>query len=206
MALLKSRSLAKLKNFVNLLKKNEFSTTKFYLNTATASVLKTAAEPIPPPHFDGEKKIYSQKIQNLVNEISKLTLIEVSDLNELLKQTLNIKDVAMYSGGGNASGSSKSAGEDAAAAKKKLEEKEEEVAATPVQAKSSFKVKLMKYDETKKVSLIKEVKSLNENMNLVQAKKFIESVPQVFKDNLGKDDAEKLKAQLEKVGATCVIE
>ena len=181
-----------------------FSTSKYYLN-APASKL----EPIQAPQMDGEKKIYSQKIQNIVTEISKLTLIEVSDLNQLLRQTLNIKDVAMFSGGGpNAGGNSAAA--EAAAAKKKKEEEEEaaaaEAAATPVQTKSSFKVKLVKYDETKKVALIKEVKSLNENMNLVQAKKFIEAVPQIFKDNMGKDDAEKLKAQLEKVGATCVIE
>ena len=209
MALLASKNL-KLKYILNLINKsdvslkNHFSTTKYYLNTA-------AAVKIPPPQLDGEKKVYSQKIQNLVTEISKLTLIEVSDLNELLRQTLNIKDVAMFSGGGGGSGAASagpSAKESELAKKKKQEEEDAEkaAAAAPVSVKSSFKVKLVKYDESKKVALIKEVKSLNENMNLVQAKKFIESVPQIFKDNIGKDDAEKLKAQLEKVGATCVIE
>lgn len=43
-------------------------------------------------------------------------------------------------------------------------------------------------------------------MNLVQAKKFIESVPQVFRDNINKEEAEKVKAQLEKVGGVCEIE
>jgi len=40
---------------------------------------------IPPPPVEGEAKIYPEKIQNLVDDISKLTLIEVADLNELLK-------------------------------------------------------------------------------------------------------------------------
>ena len=204
MSVFKPNCLTKLKSFVNLISRTEsFSTSKFYLN-----VTASKPEPINSPQLDGEKKVYSQKIQSLVVEISKLNLIEVSDLNQLLRHTLNIKDIAMYSSGGSNAGAGNSAAE-AAAAKKKKEAEEEAAAAAaavPVQTKSSFKVKLVKYDETKKVALIKEVKSLNENMNLVQAKKFIESVPQVFKDNMGKDDAEKLKAQLEKVGATCVIE
>ena len=43
-------------------------------------------------------------------------------------------------------------------------------------------------------------------MNLVQAKKFVESVPQVLKDNIGKEEADKLKQLLEKAGATVEIE
>lgn len=38
-----------------------------------------------------ESKQYPEKITNIVTEISKLTLIEVADLNELLKKTLNIQ-------------------------------------------------------------------------------------------------------------------
>ena len=71
---------------------------------------------------------------------------------------------------------------------------------------SMSKLKLVKFDEAKKVNLIKEIKALGENINLVQAKKFVESLPQVFRDNIGKEDAEKLKAQLEKAGGVCQIE
>ena len=39
-------------------------------------------------------QIYSSKIENLVSEISRLTLLEVSDLNSLLKERLNIPDAA----------------------------------------------------------------------------------------------------------------
>lgn len=121
----------------------------------------------------------------------------MSDLNELLRKKLNIKDVAMsyaaMPGGGAPAQAAKA-------------EAEPEPEAMPKATKSSFKLKLVKFDDAKKVALIKEIKTLGENMNLVQAKKFVESLPQVFKDNIGKEDAEKLKAQLEKAGAVCEIE
>jgi large subunit ribosomal protein L7/L12 len=163
--------------------------------TQTASAASSA--PIPPPNFDGQSKEYSPKIHNLVEEIARLNLIEVSDLNELLRKKLNIKDVPV------SYGAFPGAGAPVAAAK--AEEPEPEAAA-PQAVKTSFKLKITKYDEAKKVALIKEIKTLGENLNLVQAKKFIESVPQVFKDNIGKEEAEKIKAQLEKAGAVCEIE
>ena len=163
-----------------------------------ATAASTPQTPIPPPHFEGQPKEYAPKIQSLVDEISKLNLIEVSDLNELLRKKLNIKDVAM-------SYAAPAAGAVAGgAAPKKVEEEEE--AEAPKAVKTSFRLKLIKYDESKKVALIKEIKALGENMNLVQAKKFIESVPQVYRDNISKDEAEKLKAQLEKCGGVLEIE
>jgi large subunit ribosomal protein L7/L12 len=165
--------------------------------TQAQAASTSSSAPIPPPHFDGQQKEYSPKIHSLVDEIAKLNLIEVSDLNELLRKRLNIKDVPV------SYGAFPGAGAPAPAAK--AEEAEPEAAA-PQAVKTSFKLKITKYDETKKVALIKEIKALGENLNLVQAKKFIESVPQVFKDNIAKEDAEKIKAQLEKAGAVCEIE
>ena len=43
---------------------------------------------MPLPRKDGQPKVYTEKIQSIVNEISKLTLGEVSDLNSLLKVCL----------------------------------------------------------------------------------------------------------------------
>jgi len=163
-------------------------------NATQAAATPSSQTVIPPPNFEGQLKQYSPKIQQLVDDIAKLNLIEVSDLNELLRKKLNIKDVPVsYAVGAAPSG--------ATAAKK-----EEEAESMPKPVKSSFKLKLVKFDEAKKVNLIKEIKALGENMNLVQAKKFVESLPQVFRDNIGKEDAEKLKAQLEKAGAVCQIE
>ncbi len=52
-----------------------------------ASTVETHAqeEPIPPPNVEGAEKTYSPKVHNIVNQISNLTLLEVADLNELLK-------------------------------------------------------------------------------------------------------------------------
>lgn len=168
--------------------------------SSSAATASSPAATIPPPSFDGQPKEYSPKIKNLVDEIAKLNLIEVSDLNELLRKTLNIKDVAV-SYAPAAAGAAGPGG-----ANQKAEEEAEAEPAAPQAVKTSFKLKIIKYDESKKVALIKEIKALGENMNLVQAKKFVESVPQVFKDNISKDDAEKLKAQLEKSGAVVEIE
>lgn len=162
----------------------------------------SSASSVPPPNLDGQPKEYSAKIQTLVDEISKLNLIEVSDLNELLRKRLNIRDVPMAAPVGFMPAGAAGAG-GASAKKADEEEKSDDM---PKATKSSFKVKLVKFDETKKVALIKEIKSLVENMNLVQAKKFVEASPQVLKNDVSKDDAEKLKAQLEKVGATIEIE
>ncbi|XP_046663314.1 54S ribosomal protein L12, mitochondrial [Homalodisca vitripennis] len=92
----------------------------------------------------------------------------------------------------------------AVAAGGQVQEDEEEAA--PKAVKTDFTVKLMKFDEKQKVPLIKEVKNLIEGMNLVQAKKFVESAPAVVKADISKDEAEKLKEALVKVGAEIVIE
>ncbi|KAJ8959228.1 hypothetical protein NQ318_022491 [Aromia moschata] len=83
---------------------------------------------------------------------------------------------------------------------------DEEEEATPQKVKSAFTVKLMKFDEKQKVALIKEVKNLLEGMNLVQAKKFVESAPTVVKADIAKEEADKLKEAIEKVGGTVLVE
>lgn len=70
---------------------------------------------------------------------------------------------------------------------------------------TSFTVKLLKFDDAKKIQLIKELKNLMDGVNLVQAKKFVESAPQVVKADLPKDEAEKLKATIEAAGGVCEI-
>ncbi|XP_076064777.1 mitochondrial ribosomal protein L12 [Oratosquilla oratoria] len=151
-----------------------------------------SAEPIEVSSPEGAFKVYPEKIQGIVSEISKLTLVEVADLNELLKKTLNISEAPIMA----------AAAPVAAAA----QEEEEEEDAMPKAVQTSFTIKMLKYDETKKVPTIKQVKALIEGMNLVQAKKFVESCPAVVKADIPKDEAEKLKETLESVGAECVIE
>jgi len=153
-----------------------------------------SSDVIPPATFEGEEKKYPAKIQKLVDEITELTLVEVADLNELLKKTLKLPDVPAMSF------SAMTAGKASAA-------EEEDADDVPVQQqKSLFTVRLVKFDEAKKVAVIKEIKSMVEGMNLVQAKKFVESVPQVVRSDISKEDAEKLKETLTAAGGTADIE
>ncbi|CAF4027665.1 unnamed protein product [Rotaria magnacalcarata] len=147
---------------------------------------------IPPPTTgtNDPNKTYSEKIHRLVDEISKLSLVDVMDLNELLKRTLKIQDVPIMASGG--------VGNAAPAPAAKKEEDDEE-SARPT-AQSVFKIRLIKFDDTKKVPVIKQVKDVVENINLVQAKKLVESIPQVLRDNLSKADAETMKAKIEAAG------
>ncbi|CAF1608237.1 unnamed protein product [Rotaria magnacalcarata] len=153
---------------------------------------------IPPPTTgtNDPNKTYSEKIHRLVDEISKLSLVDVMDLNELLKRTLKIQDVPIMASGG--------VGNAAPAPAAKKEEDDEE-SARPT-AQSVFKIRLIKFDDTKKVPVIKQVKDVVENINLVQAKKLVESIPQVLRDNLSKADAETMKAKIEAAGGVCVVE
>jgi large subunit ribosomal protein L7/L12 len=161
------------------------------LNSAAADNVSSIKMAIPPP--DGQDRPANPKLVTIVDQISTLNLLEVSELSGLLKKKLNLPDTAMMPIGGLSM----------AAAPVKSED-EEEVVAKKVQ--TAFKVKLVKFDDKQKVALIKEIKNLLEGMNLVQAKKFVESCPTMVKEDLPKEEAEKLKAALSKVGAVIEIE
>lgn len=67
--------------------------------------------------------------------------------------------------------------------------------------KTVFTVKLTALkDPTAKAKVIKEVKAINTSMNLVEAKKFVESAPQNLKEGLNKEEAEKLQKAIEAAG------
>lgn len=154
--------------------------------------MSAEAAPVASPTPDGHDKVYPEHVEKLVQQISQMTLLEVAELNECLKKRLNIADTPMMMAG------------PAAAAPAPAEEEEEQQVSQKVQ--TSFTVKLNSFDATKKVPLIKELKACVDGMNLVQAKKFVESAPAVVKADISKDDADKLKEVLEKAGAVCVIE
>ncbi|KAJ9111633.1 hypothetical protein QFC19_000989 [Naganishia cerealis] len=155
-------------------------------------------KPLVPYAGDEQKSSSSEqplspKLSTIVDSISGLTLLEVSELVQALKTRLNITEVAMP-----AASAAPAAGGAAPAAEAPAEEKPKE--------KTIFTVKLEKFDAAAKAKIIREVKAIMPNMNLVEAKKFVESVPQTLKENLPKDEAEKLKKTLEALGATVALE
>lgn len=150
------------------------------LNSTAAAA--PAATPVDP------------KIEKIVQDISKLTLLETSALISELKTQLNIPDIAMPVAGAAPAGGAASAG---AAEEAVQEEVKEE--------KTIFAVKLESFDAKSKPKVIKEVKNLL-GLSLVEAKKFVEAAPKVLKDNVAKEDADKIKAALEALGAKVALE
>ena len=158
-----------------------------YRTNSTNAAAETQPIIDAPPLDD--TKIYEPKIVNIVDSISQLTLREVVDLNELLKTTLNIKDIAVAAPtamAGPAAG---------------VPESEEEKAPQ----RDEFSVKLVAFAAADKIKLIKALKVAKPELNLVQAKKFVESVPQMVIEAASKEDCENMKKALEEAGGKIEI-
>ena len=108
----------------------------------------------------------------------------------LFQSRLNIQDIVM------------SAPAAAAAKSAEPEAKAEE----PVAAKTSFKLTLTAFDPAAKAKLIKEIKGIVPGLNLIEAKKYVESLPKVIKEEGSKEECEKLKAVLEGCGGKVSLE
>lgn len=148
-------------------------------HNSTAAAEPAAQAPVDP------------KISSIVDQISTLTLLETSSLVSELKTRLNISDIALPAAGAAAP---------AAAAPPAEEEVKEEV-----EEKTIFAIKLESFDPKSKPKVIKEVKSML-GLSLVESKKFVEAAPKVLKENVAKEDAEKIKSTLEALGAKVVLE
>lgn len=147
-------------------------------NSTEAAASESSSAPIDP------------KISVIVDQISKLTLLETSSLISELKTRLNISDISFPAGGAAP-----------AAAPAAVEEAPKE----EVEEKTIFLIKLESFDAKSKPKIIKEVKGLL-GLSLVDSKKFVEAAPKVLKENVTKEDAEKIKATLEGLGAKVVLE
>ncbi|KAI6151784.1 ribosomal protein L7/L12 C-terminal domain-containing protein [Pisolithus tinctorius] len=145
----------------------------------------TQASSSTPPPITADPKI-----SRIVDDISALTLLQAADLVSLLKSRLNIQEIAMP----------------AAAAPAAVAPAEEAPAEEKPKEKTVFNVMLKSFDAGAKPKIIREVKALVPNLTLIDAKKFVESVPKVLKENLSKEDAEKLKKTFEALGAMVELE
>ncbi|KAK0524971.1 54S ribosomal protein L12, mitochondrial [Tilletia horrida] len=158
----------------------------------------SSATPPPPPAGAGASSskdaATSPKLTGLVDAIEKLTLLEAAELVTALKTRLNITEVAMP-----AASAAPAAAAPAAAAPAAEEEKPKE--------KTVFTIKLKGLkDATAKAKVIREVKAINSSMNLVEAKKFVESAPQTLKEGVNKEEAEKIKKAIEDAGGVIELD
>jgi large subunit ribosomal protein L7/L12 len=90
-----------------------------------------------------------------------------------------------------------------AAAPAAVEEAEE--AAPAAAEKSVFNLKLVSFDAGSKPKVIKEIKGLL-GLSLVDSKKFVESAPKQMKENVPKEEAEKIIATMKELGAVVEME
>ena len=116
-------------------------------------------------------------LQHLVDELSKLTVLEAAELSKLLEEKWGVSAAAPVA---------MAAAPGAAAAPAAVE-------------KTEFTVMLMAAGD-KKINVIKEVRAIT-GLGLKEAKDLVEGAPKEVKADVSKDEAEKLKKQLEDAGA-----
>jgi large subunit ribosomal protein L7/L12 len=118
-------------------------------------------------------------LQSLVDQLSTLTVLEAADLSKMLEEKWGVSAAAAVAapaaGGGGA-------------------------AAPAVEEKTEFDV-ILTGDGGKKINVIKEVRAITQ-LGLTEAKALVEGAPKAVKEGIGKDEAEKIKKQLEEAGAT----
>jgi len=117
-------------------------------------------------------------LEKIVEELSALTVLEAAELAKMLEEKWGVSAAAAV-----AVAAAPAAGGGAAAAEEQTE----------------FTVVLASAGD-KKIEVIKEVRAIT-GLGLKEAKDLVEGAPKTVKEAVGKDEAEKLKAQLEKAGA-----
>ena len=115
-------------------------------------------------------------LQKIVDELSKLTVLEAADLAKLLEEKWGVSAAAAVAVAGPAAAG-------AAAAEEKTE----------------FTVMLASAGD-KKIEVIKEVRAIT-GLGLKEAKDLVEGAPKPVKEGVNKEEADKIKATLEKAGA-----
>src|SRR4249920_3638064 len=114
-------------------------------------------------------------LQKIVDDLSGLTVLEAADLAKMLEEKWGVSAAAAVAVAGPAA------------------------AAAVVEEKTEFTVVLAAVGE-KKIEVIKEVRALT-GLGLKEAKDLVEGAPKPVKEGVTKDEAEKVKATLEKAGA-----
>ena len=117
-------------------------------------------------------------LQSLVDDLSKLTVLEAADLAKMLEEKWGVSAAAAVA----VAAAPGAAG-----------------AAAPAEEKTEFTAVLAAIGD-KKIEVIKEVRALT-GLGLKEAKDLVEGAPKAVKEGVSKDEAEKIKAQLEKAGA-----
>jgi large subunit ribosomal protein L7/L12 len=123
------------------------------------------------------------KVNTIIDSLKELTLIEAAELVTAIEETFNVSAAAPVAVAGAAS------------------------AAAPVEAaaaQTEFTVEVTEVPADKKISVIKEVKTIL-NLGLSEAKTKVESAPFVVVEKVSKEEADKVKNALSAAGATVTV-
>jgi large subunit ribosomal protein L7/L12 len=118
-------------------------------------------------------------INALVDQLSELTVLEAADLAKALEEKWGVSAAAAVAVAGPAAGAA---------------------AAPAAEEKTEFDV-ILTGDGGKKINVIKEVRAIT-GLGLGEAKALVEGAPKAVKEGIGKDEAEKIKKQIEDAGGT----
>ena len=116
-------------------------------------------------------------LQKIVDDLSTLTVLEAADLAKMLEEKWGVSAAAAVAVAAGPAGA----------------------AAAPAEEKTEFTVVLTAAGD-KKIEVIKEVRALT-GLGLKEAKDLVEGAPKAVKEGVNKEEAEKIKATLEKAGA-----
>ena len=117
--------------------------------------------------------------EELIKELSGKTVLEINDLVKALEEAWGVSAAAAVAVAGPAA------------------------AAAPAEEKTEFDV-VLESAGAQKIAVIKEVRAIT-GLGLKDAKDMVEGAPKTVKEGASKEDAEKIKAQLEKAGAKVTI-
>lgn len=124
----------------------------------------------------------SEKVAELVEKIKGLTLVEAAELKKALEDEFGVTAAAPVVMGGVAAAAP---------------------AGAPVEEKTEFNVNLVAAGD-KKINVIKVVRA-HTGLGLKEAKDLVDGAPKTVKEAISKDEAEKIKKELEEAGATVEI-
>ncbi len=147
-------------------------------NEQTVNRRSTGSGPIRRGRGDDETKGNMSNIAKLVEELSKLTVLETVDLVKQLETTWGVSaaaPVAAAAAGG--------------------------AAAPAAEAKDTFDVILVSVPADKKISVIKAVREVKAGLGLAEAKALVESAPKPILEGAKKDESDAAKKKLEEAGA-----
>jgi large subunit ribosomal protein L7/L12 len=134
--------------------------------------------------FEGEDNMAALTTDQILEAVAGMTVLEVSELVKAMEEKFGVSAAAPVAVAAAPAGGA---------------------AAAPVEEKTEFTVVLKGFDDAKKIAVIKEVRAVT-GLGLKEAKELVEGAPKPLKENVSKDEANKVKDAIVAAGGTVEIQ